>query len=80
MAESRSPQAFFSLNSQYIIDPQASPADLLNDAGCFLEAAIGLLQQPDDEPPTTMQVYAAEWLSTMARQNISAAQKREGLI
>ncbi|VUD66375.1 hypothetical protein TDB9533_03573 [Thalassocella blandensis] len=74
-------QKFFSLNSSYCVDPGAQPNDLLNDATCFLEVVITLLNSrldPDKEWDAELQsiVYFVE----MSRNAVSAAKVRSGLI
>lgn len=44
VADAREHQKFFSLNGTYLIDPDVSATDLINDIPCLLEASEGGIQ------------------------------------
>lgn len=46
MNDSQGPQGheFFSLNGRYVIDPDSTRDELINDAGCFFDGIKGILE------------------------------------
>ena len=73
------PSKLFRLNAQYIIDPECSPNDLINDTSCFLSTAFHLLELSQNSEWSTTS-HAAQHFLEMAMTSLDEAQHKANLL
>lgn len=67
----REPAEFFSLNATYLVAPDSTPGQLMNDTACLLDSAIDVLAQCAES--IGGQGWAALYLIRQAQASSSAA-------